>query len=287
MEEFKLVEGINPKCSNEEYHGDREYVSSSVLKLMFKDPKEYYNRYVLGDMTNAPKGASLDFGSYIHARILEPEIVEDEFAIFEGARRAGAVWERFKLENLDKIILTGVQKRKADKLLDKYEEKIIVIDHPEKGTQEVPVSTFFTGGEAEETFATTIDGVKVKVRTDYRKAFKSFGSINDVKTCSEESLTKENLEKVCARWGYDISAALYIDVLTQVLGVPQDFYFLFISTTSGQIEIVKASKQMIENGRRKYKKGLKMLREARLSGVYFKNEIVELESPEWDIYEGE
>lgn len=282
-----IKNGINEEMSNEDYHGDREYVSSSGLKLMFKDPREFYNQYVLGDFTNAPSGASLDFGSYLHSLILEPHLTDEEFAIFPGNRRQGKVWEEFKAENMDKIILTGIQARKAERLMENYNKAKILIDHPEKGTEEVEVSTFFNGGKAEETFGAEIDGIKVKVRTDYRKEWATFGSINDVKTTGEDSLTIENIEKICSRWSYDISAALYLDVLEKVTGKKHDFFFLFISTTSGNIEIVKASQQMIENGRRKYREAIRRLKIARDTGVYFKNEIREIKCPDWDIYDPE
>lgn len=291
MKTFKLIEGINPKCSNEEYHGDKEYISSSGLKLMFKDPKQYHAQYILGDTSALPSGAALDFGSYIHARILEPEIVDEEFAVWEGYETAAGVmsysknsnkYKEFAANNLNKIILSGIQVQKANELLQKYEEAQIWL-----GEKEVKISSFFKKGFAEQTFATEINGVKVKVRTDYRKEWDTHGSINDVKTTSEYELNVSNLERTCAKWGYDISAALYIDVVTKVTGKKHDFFFLFISTTSGNIELVKASNQMIENGRRKYLKGIERLKEARRTGVYFINEIVEINSPEYDIYLGE
>ena len=279
-----LTEGINKEMSNADYHGDREYVSSSGLKLMFKQPREFYNQYVLGDFTNSPSGPSLDFGSYVHSLILEPHKTDEEFAIFPGFKRQGKEWESFQAENLSKTILSKTYKAKADEIMNVYKDKFVTIDHPERGTEEVPMCTFFEGGKAEETFATEIDGIKVKVRTDYRKEWGKFGSINDVKTAGEEYLTIENIEKICVRWSYDVSTALYIDVVTKVTGKSHDFFFLFISTITGKMELVKASEQMIENGRRKYKEAIRRLKIARETGVYFKNEIPEIKSPEYDIW---
>lgn len=280
----KLVLGKNPESTNEEYHGDREYVSSSGLKLMFKDPREFYRQYILGDFSNAPTGASLDFGSYIHSLILEPHKTNDEFAIFEGYRRQGAEWEKFQADNLNKTILLKSFKLKADELLKNYHEAKVLIDHPEHGTEEVMVSSFFQGGEAEATYTAEIDGVKVKVRTDYHKEWATFGSINDVKTTGEESVSIESLTKTCVKWSYDISAALYVDVLEIVTGKPHNFYFLFISTTSGKINLVKASQQMLENGRRKYREAIRRLKEARSTGKYFVNQIEEVHSPAYDVW---
>lgn len=285
----KLILGKNPDVDNSVYHGDREYVSSSGLKLLFKNPREYHRQYVLGDRTNAPSGAALDFGSYIHSLILEPHKTNSEFAIFSGYSRRGAEWDAFRIENADKIILLTPYKVKGEEIMKRYREATIMIDHPEKGTQVVTIPSFFEGGEAEATYTAEIDGVKVKVRTDYHKEWDTFGSINDVKTTSESSLSKDNITKICARLSYDISAALYVDVLEIVTGKPHNFFFLFVSSETFEIALVKASKQMIENGRRKYKEAIRRLKIARETGKYFTNSIEEVYSPNYDVWfpEGE
>lgn len=281
---FKLIPGKNPECTNFEYHGEKDHISSSGIKLMFKNSREYYNTYILGDRSNSPSGPNIDFGSYMHSLILEPHKTDEEFAIFDGHSRRGGEWETFLANNINKTILLKAYKQKADELLKNFHEMTVFIDHPERGTEEVRVDSFFEGGESESTYTTELEDVKVKVRLDYHKLWDTFGSINDVKTTSEESVATDNLVKICARLSYDISAALYVDVLEKVTGVPHNFFFLFMSTTSYKIAIVKASKQMLANGRRKYKEGLRKLKEARKTGKYFKNEIEEIHSPGYDVW---
>ncbi len=279
-----LILGKNPEVDNNVYHGDREYTSSSGLKLMFKNPKEYYRQYILGDKSNAPSGPALDFGSYIHSLILEPHKTEQEFAIFTGYSRRGAEWDAFRTEHINKTILLTPYRVKGEEIMKRYKEATITLDHPEKGEQVVNISSFFQDGHAESTYTAEIDGVKVKVRTDYHKEWDTFGSINDVKTTSEPSLSKENITKICARLSYDISAALYVDVLEIVTGKPHNFFFLFISTETFEISLIKASKQMIENGRRKYKEAIRRLKIARETGKYFTNSIEEVYSPGYDVW---
>ena len=48
---------------------------------------------------------SMQFGSLIHKLLLEPESFNDEYAIFNGARRAGKEWQQFKSENENKQII--------------------------------------------------------------------------------------------------------------------------------------------------------------------------------------
>ena len=96
--------GIN-HCSNENYHGDRKFKSSSTLKLFLKDPKEYYKRYISGEPREEIYKSAYDFGSYMHSIILEPEKTDSEFAIFDGATRRGKAYEEFKSANEGKTII--------------------------------------------------------------------------------------------------------------------------------------------------------------------------------------
>jgi len=270
----KLIKGFNEKCSNTDYHLDREYKSSSALKLILKDPREYYKTYVL----NTPQdfsGDALTIGSYSHTRILEPHLVDEEYAIFTGARRSGDIWKEFKEANEGKTIVTSSQKSLVDSMIDSYEKSFVKVGKP-GNEKEVAISSFFTGGSAEETLCGEIDGYKVKVRFDYRKEFDDFGSINDLKTTGSSISTKQEVEEICSYWGYDLSAALYVDLVTQETGKPHDFYFIFISKKTYETKIFKASNEMLSRGRASYKKAISLLKEAERTNVYFENKIEEL-----------
>lgn len=275
----KLKLGFNKDIDNQTYHDDREYVSSSGLKLFLKNPRAYYKSYVLNQDQEQINQSALDFGSYIHCRILEPHLLDKEFAVFTGHMRRGKVWEEFEEDNKDKIIITKSQKNSADELLENFENATVILGQKEI-EKEVPVSSFFLHGNAEETLCHEIGGIKVKTRFDYRKEFEDFGSINDIKTTNEYVDTKEQVEKICAKWGYDISAALYVDVATEVTGKPHDFYFCFISKKDGDCRLYRASEQMLQLGREKYLKAIEGLSKARKTGVYYENRIEEINSIE-------
>jgi exodeoxyribonuclease VIII len=272
----KLINGFNEKCSNEEYHADREYKSSSALKMMLKDPRQFYKTYVLNEPQNFNSDA-LSIGSYIHTRILEPHLLEEEYAIYTGSRRSGDVWKKFKEEAGDKIIITASQKSLSDKMLDTFNEANVKLGN-HGNEKEVLISSFFNGGEAEETLAGVLNGYKVKTRFDYRKEFDDFGSINDVKTTNIAlgSATLEDVEDICTYWGYDLSSALYVDLATEITGKPHDFYFVFLSKKDFQTRIFKASEGMLERGRAMYKEAIERLKEAEKTGIYFENKIQEL-----------
>ena len=107
----KLILGVN-EISNEDYHGDREFESSSSLKLFLFDPKSYYKKYVLQEKEHDKEKTAFIFGSYIHSCILEPAKTTSEFVVYEGAKRYGKKYEKFKEENPKKQSSRNSKQRK-------------------------------------------------------------------------------------------------------------------------------------------------------------------------------
>jgi hypothetical protein len=271
MTKFKLIPGVNPACSNDDYHADREYLSSSSLKMIVKDPKAFYDTYILNKEPENQNKAAFALGSYLHAVILEPHTVETDFAVFTGKQRRGKDWISFEEENKNKTIITGSQKGVCDSLIKNYESTILKL-----GEKDVPVASFFKKGIAEETMCAEIRGVKIKVRTDYRRCDDKYQSITDVKSTGAIISTREQAEEVCAMWDYDLSAALYCDVAEIVTGESHNFYFCFLSKKNGEVKVYKASEEMLQRGRDKYMAGINRIIEARETNVWFTNRVEEL-----------
>ena len=274
--------GFNKGISNEDYHADREYISSSALKLILKDPKEYFKRYVKNEKGDAISKSAFDFGTYVHALILEPDTVGNEFAIFEGKTRRGKVYDEFVADNGGKIIITTSQ-------ADKAKEMVAQLKVNKKANNIINLEE----GSVEQTVCVELDGVKIKVRTDYNNQTAAiigehvipFGLIVDVKTTSDP-IDKFSIGKTIARYDYDLSAALYIDVLQEQLGTEQTFVFCFLSKITNEVELYQASDDMIENGRRKYKAAIKILKEARRTGIYYSEDAIPtINLPYWAKFE--
>ena len=157
--------GINDEITNEDYHGDREFESSSSLKLYLKDPKEYYNKYILKLPREERYKSAYDFGSYIHSLILEPEKTASEFAVYEGLTRRGKAYDKFKEENEGKIIITHSQMLQAQGILESYTDHQLAMNSIKNGTPE-------------QTLCIELEGMKIKVRADYVRD----GEIIDIKT---------------------------------------------------------------------------------------------------------
>lgn len=248
---------ISTAITNEDYHADRTHYSSSALKLYLKDPREFHKQYILNEKPDIPDALqnAFDFGSYIHTHILEPHLLEEEYAIFESGCR-----EAFEYDHKGKTIITAGQDHIARKMIESFNNTVFYPDGK-------PIKKFFQRGKAEESMFGEIDGVKVKIRTDFRKQTKSFASINDVKT-TKKKVTLANIKKTCEDYDYDLSAALYVDVVEQVTGVRHDFYFLFMGKTDYKCRIVRASEEFLERGREKYKRAIKGIKKSIETGVW-------------------
>lgn len=258
-----LKEGILEDISNEDYHEDKEYVSSSGLKKMFDKPKAFYEEYVKGvkPYYSANLLRAFDFGSYLHTLILEPHLLDKEYII--GKEEEG------------KKSILKEDAELASKMYNAYAKATVAIgDHD---GELVKLSSFIEGGVAEQTLCTTLDGIKVKVRPDYRRELGDYGQIVDVKTTSESSLTPYQVGKICSKYGYALSAALYVDVVKELTGLDQEFYFLFLSKKGGlQVELFKASDSFLQRGREQYQLAIARLKKARETGIYYSAKVQEL-----------
>jgi hypothetical protein len=78
-EKFPLELGINKDISNDHYHSNKTFFSSSVLKDLLKDKELFHKKYILKEEVerSGPLNAFL-FGSYVHTLILEPHLVDVE-----------------------------------------------------------------------------------------------------------------------------------------------------------------------------------------------------------------
>lgn len=227
------------ELSNTEYHSDRTSVSSSTIKAAFKG-KESFEEYL--NTPNNPSEAML-LGTYVHALVLEPKTVASDFATYEGARRAGKVWDEFKTLHEGKDILLSSQRDLGNLLAAEF------ANTPE-------ARELISDGRPEVSFFTELEGVNVKVRTDW---LRNDGAIVDLKTTGG-SLVDYEISHTIAQWKYELSAALYCDVLEQWDGKKHDFYFVFLSKKDGRCRCFKASESLLAAGREKYKLGLQLIK---------------------------
>lgn len=265
------VKGFHKNISNTEYHNDRTYFTSSALKMILKDPYKFQQTYIDGNPEEETRNTSaLDLGSYVHSLILEPHLIQEEYAIYEGVQRRGLRWEAFYAANKNKTIITKNQQKEAEKLLQYFTETEVLLDN----NSVVNIKDFFTTkGNTEETLCGILEGIDCKVRFDYRDDTR----IIDIKTTFESLLNKETLEAVCENYDYDLSAAMYLDMAEQALGIDMEYFFCYISKQGGGVRLAKASEKFLERGRQKYKRALKRIKQCQSDSKFFNSEIIILE----------
>lgn len=259
--------GFNDYIENNEYHADREYYSSSVLKCALRDVRTFYLKYIAKEIVEEKKGDSLTLGSYVHALILEPDKVDQQFADFSGIKR-GKAWEEFSAKNGGKTVLGNLVKLQASEINKAIRSNKTAIE-------------LLTNGDPEVTAAANLQ-LPVKVRADYLK--RNLGQIVDLKTTSG-ALTLESIQGTLVKWDYDIAAALYTDVFSQILDMDCTFYWVFATTRPPyDCAVYKASPSLLENGRRKYSKAIKIIQAGLETGYWYENGVTEIDMPYYGHY---
>ena len=198
--------------TNEQYHADTEFVTSSMLKTLAKSPRLYEAKYIKGKVIDGPKQA-FKVGNAVHAAALEPEEFAKDYVITDLDMRKKEGRD-FAKENAGKTILKGqeaetVRECVASLLRNPICSKLIEAD----GLVEDSV---FLEDEA--------TGVKVKCRCD--KFIPKTNVVFDIKTTAswDNRRAAQNFHDL----GYHIQQAHYTSILAEKRGVPlSEFRMVF------------------------------------------------------------
>lgn len=229
----KLKLGIN-EVNNTEYHSDTEYLSSSNLKDLLRDIEKFHREKILKIPSPSLDIPALAEGSLVHAMLLEPETVEEEFAFWEGWRKVGKEWDEFKTlpENEGKTLISKPQLKRCEDYVKACKENPITLE-------------LLSGGIPEFTLVANIDDVPLKVRADYINIDKNY--IVDVKT-SGHSVELDTFKLTIKKYMYELSAALYCKVAEDYYKKPFDFYFIAVSKKDKECHVYKLSEETKTHG---------------------------------------
>lgn len=267
MSELQL--GLNDYVTNADYHADTTYLSSSSFKMLLKSAKEFEDKYILKKDVPGLSGDFLDDGSLVHGYILEPDRVGEEFAFFPGFRKAGKEFQKFKADNRGKTIISASQKKRCLEYFESYKK------------QEAAVS-LIKGGASEVTATGFLREIPVKVRADYINV--EAGYIADVKTTGMGSDQATFIETI-AKYQYDLSAALYLDVFEKLHGKPLDFYFIVISKKERSSDVYRLSEKTRDSGHTSLMKAADKYHLCKKTGIWRDVQDLKRESLESDHYE--
>jgi exodeoxyribonuclease VIII len=242
--------------SNETYHSNKRFISSSGVKKIHKKSIYHY-------LNELPfTSTSMQLGTLIHTAVLEPEKLDDEYYIMPKVdKRTKAGKEDYALH---------LEKSKGKIIID--DSMIYIKDRIVENFLKNEDAVKYTKGVIELSHYTELMGVPVKVRPDCRDESLSF--ISDPKTCQDNS--PKAFKRDIFKYGYHIQAAFYSDAL----GVdPKNFIFIAIETNHPySVQCYSLSDEIIEYGREDYKSALLKWKDytdsgiARLYDGYEKNE---------------
>ena len=254
----------NSELSNEDYHADRQFVSSSGLKLLPYKTDEFIARYKMTHKAQE-RSEALKFGGGLHSAILEPDVFPEEYVIEPVVNKrtndGKAELKEFNasVEAQGKTILTP--------------DNMDLIRAMRSACNQHPIANkALNGATKEQSFFHAGDLIKQKVRLD---AFKN-NIIMDVKSC--ESIDK--FHNAAAEFSYNFSEAMYKTVVGQVINEPVQFLFIAIQKSYPfTVAVFESDDFMQSEGIRKYNDAVEKYVELTESGKWA--EIRSMSLPNW------
>ena len=205
--------------TNEEYR-DIDAISNSELLMIEHTPSDFIWA------KNAPKDntktAALDFGTVLHTALLEPQKFENSFVIYDQTKSRDTVkFNSFMQEQAENAIV----------LLESEYDKVRLMAasahaHPtfSKYLKVCP--------EREKSIIGDFHGVKVKIRPDLK--CDGISTISELKSTADLSEWRESViwKNPMFKFNYGHSAAFYMDVYQEYLGMPVDTYTYLVCQKS-------------------------------------------------------
>jgi hypothetical protein len=234
----------------DQYHAHSAVGHSGLVRIM-RSPAHYQD-YV----TNAPEPTpAMVFGTAVHTALLEPDIFERDYVVApkfdrrtKEGKEASQAWEA---ENAGKTMLTAEQMAAI--------EQMVASVHGHTGA-----ANLLGSGLAEMSgFWIDETGIECKCRPDWLVTMEGrtdwVTAIVDVKTCVDASA--DGFSRAIATFGYDVQAAFYQDGLKALTGRTIPFYFIAVEKDLPYaVAAYKASDDVIEVGRSKYRAALQLLK---------------------------
>ena len=204
---------------------------------------------------------AMQFGSIVHKLLLEPDSFNDDYAVFEGARRAGKEWQEFKAANDNKQIIklselddanAIAQNAMNNPIFNKLMQNKV---HTEKEVRWNHAGVDFKGFVDLESY---VDGktivCDIKTTTDAGKRFQRDLLYND----------------------YKMQAAMYLENYDDA-----DYYIIAVETTSPyNVQVYSLGHNLILQGFSEYKNLVAKYIEWNGEPVGYSDDIIEIEVEE-------
>lgn len=189
------------------------------------------------------------FGRQVHGAVLEPERFWSSVAIWDGARRAGKVWEDFKAKHDGKELLTAAEERQLLVISDSVRK----LDVDWSGIAEG--SVFWQYG---------FDELELKARPD----LVSGDTVYDLKTT--HSASEPDFRRSILTYGYHRQASWYVDGVEAATGNrPKRFVIIAVEKKPPYAaQTFLLGEDLIELGRQENEANLKLYLACKKSGEW-------------------
>jgi hypothetical protein len=197
-------------------------VSNSQLTTLKRSVAEFYQRYILDSWPDKEESDTLKLGSLVHCMALEPEKVNERFAVapeVDGRTKEGKAAKAAFAETIQgkTIVSSGVFDRAVTchMALQSHHEAAAILKFSERSDAmiERPIHGEWNGVAV----AGTPDLVVLEL-----------GLIVDVKTTSDASPAE--FSKSVVNYGYHRQAAMYLELCQQAYGMADRFVFVVVKT---------------------------------------------------------
>tara|TARA_R100001460_G_scaffold54036_1_gene93221 strand:+ start:224 stop:952 length:729 start_codon:yes stop_codon:yes gene_type:complete len=204
----------------------KENLSYSALAQFKKSPNHllaYWNKEL--KTTDA-----MQFGSLVHKLILEPKSFNEDYAIFEGSRRAGKAWQEFSETNQDKKIIKQSELDAANKILNN------AMQH------EVVKTMLANATDKEVELSWEHKGVKFKGFADMITTFEGKQCVVDIKTTNDAG---NRFYRDLYYNDYKMQLAMYQEQFSKEC----DAYIIAIETTTPfNVQVYKLDESLLFKG---------------------------------------
>lgn len=276
MSEKTKKYGVFHNISNENYHNDIEFLSSSQLKKT-KNMVEFKHSVLEGEYKEPSE--SMILGTALHTLVLEPSEFKNEYMIYNEDE----VIEKALLVKPDakNIRATKDFKQLKEEALSKSGDRHIISFNDynkllvmEKSlTDNKLVAPLLEGGIRESSIYYNLQDIDLRIRPDLLNIDK--GYIVDLKTTRDMNWFGYDAKK---KFDYDLSASMYIDGCKEVFKQDMDFYFVVVQNCEPYTSAVfKLNPETYKIGKDKYSGAIEKIKEARFNDDYsFQKEIEEI-----------
>jgi len=267
---FEIIKDL----SNEDYHNLPSFSSSQIKDAVeYNHPMAFFRAKHIDKALPRVESAAMGLGTAIHTAWMEPELFESEFItepkIDKRTKQGKADYQIFLDEAANKNIISIDTERKVlnmKRALDYNFNAKSLLEH-----SIVESSVFWTDEET---------GLDLRVRPDiWREGL----FIADLKSTKDAS--RAEFQKTIYKFGYHISAAMYLDGMRAIGQPMDDFIFICVESSAPYLTaIYTLSEDALDIGYREYREALKNIKKSVDSGIYKghnRDKITEISLPSW------